>query len=84
MNIVNLHIGKLNLYYVAYLYNGRNGERERVPCRIMLCRIIIREFLFKTGVQKQSCNIIIILHYYMENCIYTASPMFIVGNLIPS
>ena len=28
MNIVNLHIGKLNLCYVAYIYNGRR-ERER-------------------------------------------------------
>ena len=29
MNIVNLHIGKLNLYYVAYLYDGRERKRER-------------------------------------------------------
>ena len=35
MNIVNLHIGKLNLCYVTYIYNGRRerekerGERER-------------------------------------------------------
>ena len=29
MNIVNLHIGKLNLYYVAYLYNGGERVRER-------------------------------------------------------
>ena len=28
MNIVNLHIGKLNLCYVAYIQNGRERERE--------------------------------------------------------
>ena len=47
MNIVNLHIGKLNLCYVTYISNGRrereererkrDGERE--PCRIMLFTI---------------------------------------------
>ena len=28
MNIVNLHIGKLNVCYVAYIYNGGRGETE--------------------------------------------------------
>ena len=50
----------------------------------MISIIIIGELHSKTGVQKQSCNIIIMLHYYMENCMYPASPMFILGNLFPS
>ena len=29
MNVINLHIGKLNLYCVAYIQNGRERERKR-------------------------------------------------------
>ena len=79
MNIVNLHIGKLNLYYVAYLYNGR--EREST----LQDHVVYNNKSIIAYVQKQSCYIIIImLHYYMENCIYPTSPKFIMGNLFPS
>ena len=84
MNIVNLHIGKLNLYYVAYLYNGRERERERERESTLQDHVM---YIYKSIIilcPKQSCYIIIMLHYYMENCIYPTSPMFIMGNLFPS
>ena len=69
MNIVNLHIGKLNLCYVAYIYNGGGrwgeggGERQRVPCRIMLCTMRWElHYVFKHNH--------VYYVYYMANCIH--------------
>ena len=74
MNVVNLHIGKLNLYYMAYIQNGKESEREREKER-------------ESTLQDHVCYVQIFFHVTLYGKLYFilyVAYMVIMGKLFPS
>ena len=81
MNIVNLHIGKLNLCYVAYIYNGGGGGGETEST--LLNHVIYNKMGIALCVQTQSCILrILYIKLYSSYVAYVYNEEFVslIGN----